>query len=220
MRAMAPHVGALGDPRTDLWQENLAMTATPGATQPAYPEHPGRTDGVCNEFTVFTKIKPGEADALREDLAALADAADDERVHAAVRQIGTLHDARHVIFDNDTRFMFASVFDGSWDTYIDDFAKTVVGARFDQVFSHSEGFPGVSDPGVKDWFLAHQEPAGVFVSAYPDLTVQQIFKDQRVDKAFQEVLDTAEFRAALDNPANAELVATPAFQKLLGEAAA
>ncbi|MET7931322.1 hypothetical protein ABZT43_47345 [Streptomyces sp. NPDC005349] len=216
---MASHVRALGDPRVDLWQEDLAMAAT-GATQPAHPEHPGRTDGVSNEFTVFTKIKPGEADALREDLTWLGDAANDENVHAALHQIGTLHDARHVIFDNDTRFMFASVFDGSWDTYIDDFAKTVVGARFDKVFSHSEGFPGIKDPGVKDWFLAHQEPAGVFVSAYPDLTVQQIYKDQRVDEAFEAVLDTAEFRAMLDNPANAELVGTPAFQKLLEEASA
>lgn len=196
------------------------MTATTGAAPSAQPQRPGRSDGVCNEFTVFTKIKPGHADALREDLAAMADAAADENVHAAVRQIGTLHDARHVIFDNDTRFMFASVFDGSWDNYIDDFAQTVVGSRFDKVFSHSEGFPGVTDPGVKDWFVAQQEPAGVFVSAYPDLTVQQIYKDHRVEEAFEAVLDTAEFRAALDNPANADLLATPAFQKLMEEAAA
>ncbi|MEU9341439.1 hypothetical protein AB0D74_09480 [Streptomyces sp. NPDC048278] len=196
------------------------MTAATGGTRSAHPERPGRSDGVCNEFTVFTKIKPGEADALRRDLAEMADAAADERTHAAVRQIGTLHDARHVIFDDDTRFMFASVFDGSWDTYIDDFAKTVVGANFERVFSHSEGFPGISDPGTKDWFVAHQAPAGVFVSAYPDLTVQQIYKDQRVDEAFQEVLDTPEFRTALENPANAELVATPAFQKLLEQASA
>lgn len=196
------------------------MTATTGAPQSAHPERPGRSDGVCSEFTVFTKIKPGHADALRDDLARLADAAAAENVHEAVRQIGTLHDARHVIFDNDTRFMFASVFDGSWDTYIDDFAQTVVGARFDKVFSHCEGFPGVTDPAVKDWFVSQQAPAEVFVSAYPDLTVQQIYKDQRVDDAFQDVLDTAEFRAMLDNPANAALVGTPAFQKLLEEAAA
>ncbi|MFH8737894.1 MULTISPECIES: hypothetical protein [unclassified Streptomyces] len=192
------------------------MTATTGAAQSAHPERPGRKDGVCSEFTVFTKIKPGHADALREDLARIASVEN----RAALRQIGTLHDARHVIFDNDTQFMFASVFDGSWDTYIDDFGKTVVGANFDVIFSHSEGFPGVSDPGAKDWFVAHQEPAGVFVSSYPDLTVQQIWKDQRVDDAFQAVLDTPEFRAALDNPANAELLATPAFQKLLEEASA
>lgn len=195
------------------------MTTATGATQSAQPDRPGMKDGVCSEFTVFAKIKAGHADALREDLATLASGSADVQARAALRQIGTLHDARHVIFDNDTRFMFASVFDGSWDTYIDDFGKTVVGSRFDRVFSHTEGFPGVSDPGVKDWFVAHQEPAGVFVSSYPDLTVQQIWKDQRVNEAFQTVLDTPEFRAALERPANAELLATPAFQKLLDEAA-
>jgi quinol monooxygenase YgiN len=193
------------------------MTATSDAT-PSQPERPGMTDGVCSEFTVFTKIKPGHADALREVLATLASGSDEGQTRAAMRQIGTLHDARHVMFDNSTRFMFASRFDGSWDTYIDDFGTTVVGPHFDQIFSHSEGFPGITDPGVKDWFVAHQEPAGLFDTSYPDLTVQQIWKDQRVNEAFQAVLDTPEFRAALENPANAELLATPAFQRLLQEA--
>jgi hypothetical protein len=206
--------------RTDPWQENPTMTATTGSNQSAQPDRPGMTDGVCSEFTVFTKIKPGHADAMREDLATLASGSADVKARAALHQIGTLHDARHVLFDNDTRHMFASVFDGSWDTYIDDFGKTAIGDRFDKVFSHTEGFPGISDPGVKDWFVSQQGPAGVFVSSYPDLTVQQIWKDQRVNEAFQDVLDTPEFRAALENPANAELVATPAFQKLLEEASA
>ncbi|RFC75514.1 hypothetical protein [Streptomyces sp. AcE210] len=196
------------------------MAATTDATPSAQPERPGRTDGVCSEFTVFTKIKPGHADALRKDLATFASGKAHEETRAALHQIGTLHDARTVIFDNDTQFMFASVFDGSWDTYIDDFAQTAVGAEFDRMFSHSEGFPGMSDPGVKDWFVAHQAPAKTFVTSYPDLTVQQIWKDQRVDDAFEDVLDTAEFRAMLDNPANAALVGTPAFQKLLEEASA
>ena len=196
------------------------MTATSDATPSVQPERPGRTDGVCSEFTVFTKIKPGHADALREVLATLASGSDDAEARAAMREIGTLHDGRHVIFDNDTRFMFASRFDGSWDTYIDDFGTTVDAPHFDQIFSHSEGFPGITDPGVKDWFVAHQEPAELFDTSYPDLTVQQIWKDQRVNEAFQAVLDTPEFRAALDNPANAELLATPAFQKLLEEAEA
>jgi hypothetical protein len=183
-------------------------------------ERKGRKDGVCTEFTVFTKIKPGHADKLRQTLGAMASEAADAGAHDAVRDIGTLHDARHVIFDNDTRFMFASVFDGTWDAYIDDFAKTVVGERFEQVFQHSEGFPGIKDPAVKNWFIERQQAADVFISAYPDLTVQQVYKDQRVNEAFQEVLDTPEFRAALDDPALAALKATPAFQKLMEEAEA
>jgi hypothetical protein len=192
------------------------MTTT-RPSQSTLPERPGRSAGVCSEFTVYTTIKAGDVDALRDDLAALASTGS-EATQAAIGQIGTLHDARHVMFDDDKRFMFASVFDGPWDTYIDDFATTVVGENFGKIFSHSEGFPGITDPGVKDWFVAHQAPASVFVSGYPDLTVKQIKNDQRVNEAFQAVLDTPEFRAALEDPANAALVATPAFQKLLEEA--
>ncbi|AZS74981.1 hypothetical protein DDE74_32260 [Streptomyces lydicus] len=195
------------------------MAATTDSAPSAQPERPGMKDGVCSEFTVFAEIKPGHADALRADLAAFTSGKADD-IRAAMHQIGTLHDARHVIFDNDTRYMFASSFDGSWDAYIDDFAKTAAGARFAKILSHVEGFPGITDPGVKDWFVAHQEPAGIFVSSYPELTVQQVWKDQHVNEAFQAVLDTPEFRAALDNPANAELLDTSAFQKLLEEASA
>jgi hypothetical protein len=194
------------------------MDANRETTTSAVPQRPGAKHGVASEFTVFTEIKPGHADALRQTLAAMSSGPGREKGVAAVQDIGTLHDARHVIFDNDTRHMFASVFDGTWDQYIDDFATTVIADNFDAVFSHTEGFPGIKDPNVKDWFVAHQGPALNFVSAYPELTVQQIWKDQRVNEAFQEVLDTPEFRAALENPANADLLATPAFQKLLDQA--
>lgn len=175
------------------------------------------TDGVASEFTVFCKIKQGHADALREVFALMRDQSQLSR--DALREVGTLHYARHVIFDNDTRLMFASEFDGSWDTYIDDFATTSIAKNFDMVFRHTEGFPGITDPNVKDWFVSQQEPALVFSGSYPDLTVSQIWKDQRVNESFQAVLDTPEFQAALDNPANAALLATPAFQELLDVAA-
>ena len=191
------------------------MTASTEATRSAQPERPGLTDGVCGEFTVFAKIKPGHADALRAILAA----AEATLSRGPQREIGTLHDTRSLIFDNDTRYMFNSRFDGSWDTYIDDFGTTKVGEIFDKLFSHTEGFPGIKDPNVKEWFVSQQIPALHFTTSYPDLTVKQIWKDQVVNEAFQEVLDTPEFRVLLDNPASAELRATPAFQKLLDEAA-
>lgn len=194
------------------------MAASTEASRSVQPERPGRADGVCSEFTVFAPIKSGHTQALREVLAGIADSFTAPGGRAALQQVGTLHDARHVIFDDGRWFMFASVFDGSWDTYIDDFGKTEVGTNFEKVFSHTEGFPGITDPHVKEWFVAHQAPASAFVSSYPDLTVQQIWKDQRVNKAFQAVLDSPEFRTALDDPANAPLMASPAFRSLLDEA--
>jgi hypothetical protein len=195
------------------------MTTTTDTTKSTQPERPGLHDGVASEFLVVTKIKAGQADALRKTLEALNSPAREQTRRDALQDIGTIHDARHAIFDNDTRFLFASVFDGSWDTYIDDFATTSIADVFSEVFTFSEGFPGISDPNVKDWFVAHQVPAISFTSAYPDLTTKQVWKDQRVNEAFQAVLDSPEFREILDNPASAALRATPAFQKLLDEAA-
>jgi hypothetical protein len=194
------------------------MAVKTEANQSAQPQRPGSKDGVASEFTVLCKIKPGQAEALREQITRNLTEGD-ARVRGALQEIGTLHDARYAMVDNDTVLLFASVFDGSWDTYIDDFGTTAIGGNFDIIFSHCEEFPGIKDPGVKDWFVARQAPALGFVSSYPDLTTKQIWKDQRVNEAFQAVLDTPEFRAMLDDPANAARVATPAFQKLLDEAA-
>ena len=195
------------------------MTSTTDATKSTQPERPGLHSGVCGEFTVFVPIKPGQTQALRDTLHHYrTDPTAQKEMRAAFNQIGTVHTARYVIFDNDTRLMFASEFDGSWDTYIDEFATTSISDVFSEVFTFSEGFPGISAPNVKDWFVAHQVPASTFISAYPDLTTKQILKDQRVNEAFQAVLDSPEFGAALKDPANAALLATPAFQKLLDEA--
>jgi hypothetical protein len=195
------------------------MATTTDTTKSAQPERPGLMDGGVSEFLVVANIKEGQAPALRKTIEALNSPSREQTRRDAVRDIGTLHTARHAIFDNDTRFLFASEFDGSWDTYIDDFATTSISDVFSQVFQFSEGFPGISAPNVKEWFVAHQVPASTFISAYPELTTKQILKDQRVNEAFQAVLDSPEFREILDNPASAALRATPAFQKLLDEAA-
>ena len=150
------------------------MAAATDGTQPAQPKRPGATDGVVGEFTCFTKIKPGHEEALRAALVGMMNA--QEKTRSALQEVPVLHTSRHVIFDQDTRYLFASEFDGSWDSYIDDFATTVVGENFGKLFAHTEGFPGIKDPNVKEWFVAHQEPALVFVSSYPDLTVKQIWR--------------------------------------------
>jgi hypothetical protein len=197
------------------------MAATTDTTTSVQPERPGLHDGVASEFLVMVKIKPGQADSLRQTIAGLSNEfMTGTEGRDAVVDIGTLHDARYAIFDDDTRLLFASVFDGSWDTYIDDFATTQIAKNFELVFSHAEGFPGIAAPReqLKEWFVAHQVPARLFVSSYPELTTKQILKDRRVNEAFQAVLDSPEFGAALKDPANAALLATPAFQKLLDEA--
>src|ERR1700726_1466699 len=79
---------------------------------------PGTKAGQSNEFTLICKLKSGGAERLRK---LLADGFTGERQKNTDR-IATVHDLRFVIFDNDTRVIFASTFDGDWESYINDFA--------------------------------------------------------------------------------------------------
>ena len=157
----------------------------------------GARSGVQTEFTVFMRVKPGEGQAVRD---AIDRVKTDPRRADAVKEIGTLHEARFVLFDNDTRLMFCSSFDGTWDKYIDDFATTYIAHIFDAVFSHCEGFPGIASADIKDWFMTNAEEALTFLSAYPDATVKEIWKALAVNKAFEEVLDDPAAEQPLQEP--------------------
>ena len=105
--------------------------------------------------------------------------------------MGNLHDLRVVFIDNDTRMLFATVFDGTWDSYIDDFASKMPD-QLDALFAEVEDYPGIQDPTAKDYIVKNQIKADEFYSAYPDTTVRQVRKGQRVLKAWEELLDASE----------------------------
>jgi hypothetical protein len=193
------------------------MTTTTDAT-PATPSAPdpqgGLRIGETNEFTLFFNVKPGMADKLRASI---------EKVRAITANrekfmsIGTVHDFRWVIFDDGTRLLFTSNFDGDWDKYIVDFVA-IVPDVFDEILQWVEGYPGITDPNINAYIHAHQVQAANYFRAYPFATTNQVQKALRVNEAFQAVLDSPEFGVALKDPANAALLATPAFQKLLDQA--
>jgi hypothetical protein len=172
-----------------------------------YPQRPGLKDGVRTEFTVMAQVKPGHEQEVRETIE--WGQRDPSRV-ATAKALGTLHEARWVIFDHGTRVMFASSFDGTWDRYIDDFGSPAAKTVFDAVLSHCEGYPGITHATIREWLVAHQVQASSFGSAYPDATVKEILKALAVYQAFQQVLD---------NPAAEEVLETPALQPLLEQAA-
>jgi len=107
-----------------------------------------------------------------------------------VDRIGTIHDNRYVIFDNDTRFLFTSTFDGAWDPYIDDFA-TKIPDTMDLLFGEIEGFPGIHSPGIKDWIVKHQVSAQYFYSAYPSSSVRDVWTALKVKGGLDVLLDAA-----------------------------
>ena len=85
-----------------------AVTKIPTAS-PFPKARPGLTIGQAEEFTLISKLKPGGAQRMRE----LFKKGFDEERRKLTDRIGTVHDLRFVIFDNDSLAIFASTFDGS-----------------------------------------------------------------------------------------------------------
>jgi hypothetical protein len=150
---------------------------------------PGKTLGQVSEFTMIVPLKPGGADRLRELLNTVAPTRGSE--DDVADRVGTLHDMRTIIIDNDTRMLFATTFDGDWDTYINDFS-TYIPDQLDALFGECVDYPGIRSPGITDFILKYQVTADDWYSAYPNTTVKQVKKGQRVLKAWEELLDTAD----------------------------
>ena len=168
---------------------------------------PGIQVGPTSEFTLFFHVKPGHGDALRQAIADLQNSPGYRPGDYDV-PIAVIHEARFVPFDDDTRLLFATSFDGPWDSYMEDFAAKPL-RLFDAIFQHVEGYEGLPDlQAVKDFILSAQVSAGGYARNYGG-TVKEIRKAQRVNAAFQQVLD---------HPAAAEILEHPAMQPLLDEA--
>jgi hypothetical protein len=171
---------------------------------------PGRTVGPTNEFSLFFQVKPGAGESLRSAL-------EDLQLTPGYRPgdygmaVSTIHEARFVLFDDDTRLAFITSFDGPWDAYMDDFftsGPTI--ALFDLVFRHVDGYDGLPDMAALHAFiLGAQETAAAYARNYGG-TVKEIRKAQRVNAAFQQVLD---------DPTAGEALQHPALKPLLDEAA-
>lgn len=145
---------------------------------------PGAKSGQSNEFTLITAIKPGGAERLRK-LLSTGFTGDRQK---NTDRIGTVHDLRFVIFDNDTRVLFASTYDGDWDSYMDDFA-TIIPDELDLLFREFASYPGARDPNFKEWLVKSQVPAVGFYSAYPDASVRDLWKALKTKKALDALLD-------------------------------
>ena len=171
---------------------------------------PGLMVGPTSEFSLFFRVKPGEAPSLREALLALQDTPG-YRPGDYGMAIQTIHEARFVLFDDDTRLAFITSFDGPWDAYMEDFFTSgPTLALFDVIFRHVEGYDGLPDvAAVRAFVLGAEEPAAAYARNYGG-TVKEIRKAQRVNTAFQQVLD---------HPQAAEILEHPAMQPLLNEAA-
>jgi hypothetical protein len=166
-----------------------------------------------SELSVFLKVKPGREQAIRDvfHMAPPQRAA----MEKAIFDVGSLHQARYVLFDNGTRLLIATTFDGDWDIYIDDFAASYILDAWDEFLIHCEGYPdegkvSLTVEEIKEFLTANQVTASDLYITYPGVTAKEIQNALRVDTTFQQVLDT---------PGAAEVLEHPALKPLLEVAA-
>ena len=163
------------------------------------PRRPGVRVGSASEFSLLFRVMAGHADTLREALTDLQ-RAPGYRPGDYEMPIASIHEARFVLFDDDTRLLFATSFDGSWDAYMEDFASKPL-QLFDAIFQHVEGYGGLPDlDAVKQFILGAQVTAAAYARNYPG-TVKELRKANRPLAAFQEVLDDPNAEEALSHPA-------------------
>lgn len=171
-------------------------------------ERPGIRVGPVSEFTLFFRVIPGQAEELRKALDALQNTPGYRPGDYKIA-IASIHEARFVLFDDDTRLLFATTFDGSWDAYMEDFAAGPL-HLFDPIFRHTEGYEGLPDiEAIKSFILGAQVTATAYARNYPG-TVKELRKSNRLRAAFDRVLD---------DPNAEESLSHPALKPLLEEAA-
>ena len=174
-----------------------------GATEP------GLSVGPTSEFSLFFRVKAGDAPSLR---AALLDLQNTPgyRPGDYGMAIQTIHEARFVLFDNDLQLAFITSFDGPWDAYMEDFFTSgPTLALFDVIFRHVEGYDGLPDMSALQAFVLD-------ASSQPRRTRETTAARSR-RSARRSVVNDA-FQKVLDHPQAAEILRHAAIQPLLDKA--
>ena len=140
-----------------------------------------REDAVAqNQLTVVTVIDPTRLDRVRAVMSAIDSYARRLAPPGSLIGISTIHFARWLVIDEGRRLLFVSDYDGSWESYIDEFAEMIL-TGLDAIWETSFGMPpdGARDlPAFKRFLRSHQVPSDVFFAAYPEETILNIVEDR------------------------------------------
>ncbi|MGX8904079.1 hypothetical protein ACR820_02150 [Streptomyces netropsis] len=160
-----------------------------------------------NPFTAVGAVKPGRF--RRVTLTAVLFVVDYGVRHFFHRGnlagVKTIHFARWLFIDGKRRVIFASNYDGSLESYMDDFIDKVAWG-LNAVFSNGLGYPrtrwlvldGAKDElAFKHYLRSHQLPTQVWYSAYDTLTTDNIRTNARVRAGLFGTLSPAETEAWL-----------------------
>jgi hypothetical protein len=150
---------------------------------------------VTNQFSAMGSLKPGLFRRLT--ITFVLGVIDYTARHIFNRgrlaRVTTIHFARWVFLDGKKRVIFASNYDGSLESYMDDFINKV-GFGLNVVFSNGIGYPrtnwlvldGAKDEQkFKEFLRRHQVPTQVWYNANPGLTAL----DRKRNTLMREGLD-------------------------------
>ena len=145
---------------------------------------------VSNQFNVFGHVKPGlfRLLTLKFSLLLLNYSARHIYNRGYLTRVKTIHFARWVLMDNNRRIYFASNYDGSQESYMDDFINKVAWG-LNLVFSNGVGYPSTKwlikggaeqEQKYKYTLRRHQLASEVWYKAYPDLTAHELLRNSLI----------------------------------------
>jgi hypothetical protein len=150
---------------------------------------------VTNQYTAFGSFKPGPFPRWTTTavwwLVNLATPVLYPRGNLA--RIKTIHFARWVFLDGKRRGLFASNYDGSAESYLDDFVNKVP-FGLNLTFGQGVGFPrtrfllwdgGTREQEFKDTQRRHSLPTEVWYKAYPGLSLFDIQRNARIRQGLE-----------------------------------
>jgi hypothetical protein len=178
----------------------LENSDKPYAPRPA-PEFDARLSAledydVTNQFSVMGALKPGPFRAVIVALALWIIGLSARTLYTKGRlaRVHTIHSARWVYLDNRTRMFFASNYDGSLDSYMEDFINKV-GFGLNLIFSNGVSYPrtrwlllgGAKDEQHFKYTLRrHQLPTEVWYNAHPRLTTTDLHRNSRIREGLEK----------------------------------
>lgn len=119
-----------------------------------------------------------------------------------VLTMGTIHKARWFVVPGTRQFVFNSNYDGSWESYLEDFVTRAHEGQ-SSAWSHGVGFPptrflvfdGASDGDrFKRWVRRQQRPSLCWYSRFPHLTTKQIRNNAMIEDGLARAANDTDAR--------------------------
>lgn len=135
-----------------------------------------------NQMTLIAEVRPSRL--LRLWLAIMAAPLVTEFSYPPgnIANVHTLHSFVFVVLDRGKRLVFMAFFDGSLENYLGDFLDKLIWGLdtfYNNCYDYPEGGMRQVDTFVK-WIYERNRAPSVFYSAYPEMTVELILRDQQV----------------------------------------